>query len=195
MSDETWSMKWSRPGDAWQNSTHPKVDNLSDEVTYTEVRTPEPQPDGTIEHTPARVLVDGKRPKADDRGLRDHLAGLTPAQRWANQQDYAAQAEVAKTAIPDFEAVAFQKSVELPHSAIAMLAQGGLHNSARVQYYLAQHPAVAEELCMLTDKQVQDRIRSLSVELHTDRENMELDRADYATFRKIRNRQESERYR
>jgi len=183
-----WSIFWSRPGDPGHNTTHRHADNLGT-VVYTEATTQEPQLDGTVEHSPVRVLVNGKRPKpADDSNLPDHLAGLTPQQRSANQRNYVEQVSAARSVIPDLDTVAYQERVQLPPVALHMLAQGGLANSARIQNYLGQHPAVAEGMFGLTDKQVQDVIKDLDVRLTADHEGMEADKSDFRTFVRFRNR-------
>src|SRR6266568_4382561 len=157
------------------------------DVVYTEVGRSIVTPDGSIEHGEPRIYTD-RKPKPDPAGQRYLLADLTPEEYAQRVRQFRDVLQPAMRAIdPNYDETIDASSTPLDNLA-GRIVLAGTHNGPLVLKWLAQRPAEIERINRLAETnpaRAQQKIIQLSAALAT-REDANLDKADFATFKRVR---------
>jgi hypothetical protein len=159
--------------------------------TYTEVGPSLVGPDGSIEHGEPTVTVDGRRAKADAAGQRHILAGMSQSEYAARmRQWHDVLLPAARAVDPDFDETIRAADAHLDTPALDVVALG-THNGPLVLKWLAERPAEVQRINLLArtnPAKAQQRIIEISADIATN-SAANLDKADFATYRRVRQNQ------
>jgi hypothetical protein len=154
-------------------------------------------PDGSIEHGEVLVTDDGTPTRPDPADQRHVLAGISRAEYAARQQQWEDVLLPAARGIdPDFDETVKAADAQLDRPALEVIAigtrDGQLPNGPLVLKWLAERPQEVEKInrmALTNPAKAQQRIVEISCDIAANYANANLDKADFATFRRERQKQ------